>query len=195
MLVGHDPEGTASSVRNELAQEANGDYLCFLDADDELGPGYVEAMQRAYEQESPPTSPLLLTPAVKRTGRRNSPAHLIPECSLVNANWLVISTLVPRDLFLQVGGFPEYPIYEDWALMSRLAQAGAVAKQVPEALLIVHEEKWPGRNSALTAHERTEWHFRIGADVWPEHYDQARYEKMMRRLPRKGRAPRGRSVR
>jgi len=188
VVIGHDPGGTASSTRNDLALRAHGDYVCFLDADDELGPGYIEAMRRAYERERRDDgTPLLLTPAIKRVGRRHTPAHLIPECSLINANWLVISTLVPRDLFLQVGGFPEYPIYEDWALMCKLAQAGAHAVQVSEAVLTIHEGRRLGRNSAMHPHERTEWHFRIGADLWPEHYDQLRYRKMLARLPRKRR--------
>ena len=47
----HDPDGTIASVRNELANTAKGEWLLFLDADDELAPGYLDAMTRALGQE------------------------------------------------------------------------------------------------------------------------------------------------
>src|SRR3990172_10108928 len=65
IIMEHQPEGTVASSRNAAAEKAKGDWLCFLDADDELAQGYLSAMRRVYEREQLPAgSQLLLTPAV-----------------------------------------------------------------------------------------------------------------------------------
>ena len=64
VAVFYDPEGTIASTRNELARTASGEWLCFLDADDELAPGYLDAMERAVERES-------VAPLPGRLGFRN----------------------------------------------------------------------------------------------------------------------------
>ena len=39
----HYPDGNVSTFRNEVAKQATGDWLCFLDADDELAPATSRA--------------------------------------------------------------------------------------------------------------------------------------------------------
>ena len=141
VLIGHDPEGSVSSERNALAAEADGDWLCFLDGDDELAPGYLDAMQRALRQERRANgTPLLLTPAVSYV-RKNlpGPTKFWPECSLETGNWLVIGTLVPRKLFLKVGGFRDFAHgLEDWNLWARCVRAGARIVKVRQAVYLAH---------------------------------------------------------
>ena len=177
VIVGHDPEGTIASVRNSLAEKAEGDWLCFLDGDDELAPGYLDVMKRAFEQEAGGVS-LLLTPAVSYVtarGKRATP-KIWPECSLTAGSWLVVSTLIPRSLFLEVGGFRDYGDppgsigYEDWGLFSLLAQAGAEVVKVPEAVLYAHISP-ASRNRSPDRKERLRWHYEVGRDVWPEVYN------------------------
>jgi glycosyltransferase involved in cell wall biosynthesis len=142
----HLDGGTLAEARNAAAAAATSDWLCFLDADDELAPGYLAAMQAAYERDWPPpeeeqdTEPLdpdataswLFVPALQRGG---GPAA-IPDWDrlLVDLNCAVIGTLVRRDLFLAVGGFREWPVYEDWDLWLRCVRAGAYLLPVPEAV-------------------------------------------------------------
>ncbi len=139
VLVFHDPDGTISSVRNELANTAHGEWLLFLDADDELAPGFLDAMRRAYEQEKSCGDSFLLTPAVQqiRKAQRWRP-HFWPEQSLEDGNWLPIGTLVPRDLFIRVEGFPEFPLYEDWGLWLKCVRAGARIVKVRRAVYVYH---------------------------------------------------------
>ena len=158
ILIRHDPDGTIASCRNDLAERATGDWLCFLDADDELAPDFLDAMERAEEQEV--TAPLLLTPS------RNRKGVFAPEKDIYLSNWLCIGTLVPRDLFLSVGGFQDYPYgFEDWALWVRCVQAGARIVKVPDALYIAH------RSDRLrkTLWRDTRWqqatHARIAAEL------------------------------
>ena len=139
ILVGHDPEGTCASSRNGLAERATGEWLCFLDADDELAPGFLDAMARALEQDVG-GSCVLLTPAVQQVhGRSRRPPFFFPESSFETGNWIIIGTLVQSDLFLGVGGFEEFPHgLEDWQLWAKCVRAGARIVKVPDAVYIAH---------------------------------------------------------
>lgn len=137
----HEPDGTCASSRNRGADQATGDWLCFLDADDELAPGYLGAMERAFErQPTDGTSRLLLTPAVQqiRKGRPGKP-FFFPECSFETGNWIVIGTLIERVFFEEIGGFREHPHgLEDWNLWARAARAGARVVRVRDAVYVAH---------------------------------------------------------
>lgn len=141
ILLGHDSEGTIASARNGLAEQASGEWLCFLDADDELGQGFIPAMQRASERASRGGwPPRLLTPAVRqiRNGRPRGP-FFFPACEFTTGNWLIIGTLVQREFFLELGGFHEFAHgLEDWNLWARCVRAGAEITKVPRAIYVAH---------------------------------------------------------
>lgn len=192
IIVGHDSEGTVSSVRNSLAEKTSGEWLCFLDGDDELGPGYVEAMRRAYERESRADgTPLLLTPAVsyvRGTARKRTSPRIWPEVPFERGNWLVIGTLLPRKLFFSVGGFRDYGdppgenAYEDWSLWARCHQAGAQVVKVPRAVYVAYWET-SSRHRLADARTRLRWHHEIGRDLFPEHYDEGWIDRHLPRQP------------
>ena len=166
----HDPDGTIASVRNEVARWAKGDWLCFLDADDELAPGYLDAMRRAMEREV--DGDLLLTPAVSqiRKGRPREPFFFDRGIPLTDDNWLVVGTLVQRELFLSVGGFSEYEHgFEDFSLWSKCWRVGARVVKVPEAIYCYHvnpqskhkigwrDRKWQVAYHQKVVQELNEW--------------------------------------
>lgn len=138
----HDPQATIAEVRNVMGYNASGDWLCFLDADDELGSGYLEAMKRALEQErgTEGSDPLLLTPAVSYVHKgRPRPPMFHPSGDLLTNNFIVVGTLVQRDLFIKVGGFGNYPHgFEDWSLWAKCAKMGARVKRVKRAIYFAH---------------------------------------------------------
>jgi glycosyltransferase involved in cell wall biosynthesis len=114
-------------ARNFGAEQARGEWLCFLDADDELAPGYLAAMARADGD--------LRTPAVQWVHEdHEDPPRLLTPKPLIQGNYLVIGTLIRRAMFLELGGFADWPIYEDWDLFLRCAVARARIEQVPEAV-------------------------------------------------------------
>lgn len=133
---------TLAQARNQAAELAKGDWLCFLDADDELCSGYLEAIENAIGYRDN----VLLVPALQRieAGRQSRPAipnkgkwPAVSEC--------VIGTVVPRRLFLEAGGFREeaddgtpLTLYEDWDLFLRMWDAGARLVYVPEAVYCAH---------------------------------------------------------
>jgi glycosyltransferase involved in cell wall biosynthesis len=137
----YQPEGTIASARNAAAERAQGDWFCFLDADDELDPSYFFHMRRAVEQENGASRSLLFTPAVLqiRSGRRTRRPFFFPECSFETGNWIVIGTLVSRDLFFKVGGFHDFPHgVEDWNFWARCVRAGARVVKVKRAIYVAH---------------------------------------------------------
>ncbi len=136
VLVWHEHDGSLSSSRNEAAASARGDWLCFLDADDELAPGYLDAMRakmRFWNLARPGdlrVNPLLLVPAVQyvQDGSSRAPSPpLIPawERSLLDLNCAVIGTLIPRYLFRELSGFRELLSLEDWDVFLRAVKSGA----------------------------------------------------------------------
>lgn len=153
----HQPHGTLAGVRNEAARLASGDWLCFVDADDELEPGYLDAMRSAYMHGAITMdwSPLLV-PAVAYMhpdGRTDPPGIPAWGMPIEDVNCAVIGTLVRRKMFLDVGGFPELPALEDWACWLACVRAGAQLVPVPEAVYkaCVHPE---GRNQDQSLYRR-----------------------------------------
>ncbi len=160
----HDPDGTIASVRNELASTAKGEWLAFLDADDEFAPGYIDAMMRAAEREV--DGDLLLTPAVqtiRKAGRAvPAPTFFDRGIPLSEDNWLVVGTLIKRETFLKVGGFSDYPHgFEDWSLWAKAWKAGARIVKVPDAIYRYHfnrnskhKQGWRDKKWQVETHQR-----------------------------------------
>jgi glycosyltransferase involved in cell wall biosynthesis len=162
----HVHRATLAAARNAGAELASTEWLCFLDADDELTPGYMDAMARVAAD--------LRGPAVEyvRPGGHAAPPKMWPEVDLADGNYLVIGTLVRRDMFLQVGGFRDWPLYEDWCLWQRCWLAGATVAQVPDAIYRAHVRP-TSRNRAPSRDERLHWHHEIRRANLPHLYEAA----------------------
>jgi glycosyltransferase involved in cell wall biosynthesis len=133
--VHYAPEATLAEARNQAAEEATTRWLCFLDADDELDFGYVDAMRRHANGD------FLLAPAVKYINpkKATAPAGLPNEPGdMRRVNRCVIGTLIQRATFFQAGGFREWPCYEDWDLFLGVHMEGVPIVYVPDAVYKAH---------------------------------------------------------
>lgn len=155
---------TLHGARNEAAAEADTEWLSFVDADDELAPGYLQAMSRAGAD--------LRAPWVRyiRKGRP-TPEH-IPRGTrdLADGNRLVIGTLVRREMFLAVGGFRDWPFYEDWDLWQRCWLSGASVQFVRQAVYCAHI-RLDSRNRTPTHEEKLVVHHAIRRANMPWLYE------------------------
>lgn len=119
-------------ARNGAARDATTKHLIFLDADDELDRGYVEAMLRGTADVRRPSTVgvvdgVEVSAPVMMTGR-----------NLLEGNYIVIGAMVDREKMLAVGGFSDYPVLEDWDLWIRMKLAGYSFEPIPDAIYRVH---------------------------------------------------------
>lgn len=111
------------------------DWIVFLDADDQLDKDYISAMQERIE--ALPEGDFIIQPSTieVRDGVEMGAPHLIPpKRSILEGNHCVIGSAVPTRLFFEVGGFDEWPAWEDWALWIKCWKNGAQFTTCPGAI-------------------------------------------------------------
>lgn len=157
----HSMGDTLHDARNWGLHLVETEFVCFLDADDELEPGYFEAMGQGTAD--------LRAPSVRYVGKRvitkgpympRVAGHdhtCEPEC-LAYGNWLVIGTVARTSLLRSVGGFRDLPIYEDWDLWLRCWQTGASVEAIPDAVYRAHvradsRNRGPSREAKHATHQ------------------------------------------
>ena len=149
----HEAEGTdLSTCRNLGASYSTSDWLIFLDADDELDEGYIEAMLAGEGGLRWPS-----TIGIGVDGKPDDyPVLLQPKAdNFLVGNHMVIGTMVRRELFYKAGGFRQgMTMLEDWDLWIRCLLAGGKAKPCPAALYKVHVRS-DSRNQNVEMHNGT----------------------------------------
>lgn len=163
---------TLAKARNQGLEQVETEHVVFLDADDELSSGYMEAMAAGRAD--------LRAPSVQYIrGRNTRPPHLPRvaghrhQCSgdcLPDGNWMVIGTCANADLIREVGGFREFEWSEDWDLWLRCYLAGATIEAIPDAVYRAHVRS-DSRNRAPSRDFRNEVHWQIHRANFPEEYE------------------------
>jgi glycosyltransferase involved in cell wall biosynthesis len=134
----------ASAARNAALKLAKGDYIAFLDSDDEWAPGKLAAQIRFLE-EHPHVglcgSGHLL---VSRDGERipypgKNPADWRKELHIAESFHGASTSVVRREVLESVGFFDEnLRVLEDWDWLLRISQKYPI-HVLPEQLAIIHE--------------------------------------------------------
>lgn len=159
---------TLAAARNAGLREVTTPWVVHLDADDELEPGYVDAMADGQAD--------CRVPAVRyvRGGRAHRPyvprvwrhRHACSAECLPDGNWLVVGAAIRTDIAQRVG-WREWPVYEDWCFFLRCHLAGATFEPVPAAIYRAHVRP-DSRNRRMPRDERLRWHREIHRAAFPD---------------------------
>lgn len=158
----HVHADTLHDARNGALAKVQTEWVVHLDADDELEPGYVTAMEAGTADVRAPS-----VRYVRGHGDRAAPARMphvaghdhhdcTAEC-LLYGNWLVVGAAVHTQLVRQVGGWRDFPWSEDWDLWLRCYLAGATFEAIPQAVYRAHVRS-RSRNRALIGSARLAAH-------------------------------------
>jgi glycosyltransferase involved in cell wall biosynthesis len=168
----HSYMGGLHDCRNEALDLVDTEWVIYLDADDELEPGYVDAMATG--------SADVRAPAVRymRGGRAYPPyvpnvaGHARHACTadcLPEGNWLVIGSAVRTQMLRDVGGWRDFPWSEDWDTWLRCWRAGATLEAIPAAVYRAHV-RMDSRNRGAAQATRDAAHRAIHRANFPELY-------------------------
>lgn len=154
---------TLHAARNRGLAQVSTEWVCFLDADDELEDGYFQAMSAAVAD--------LRAPAVRYVRPGERPHEVEPrmpritghihQCTtdcLQYGNWLAIGTCVRKELLDRVGGFEDWPVYEDFDLWVRCVAIGASTEPVPGAVYRAHVRRDSRNRGKLRPDEKHKVH-------------------------------------
>lgn len=153
--------GTLAQARNHAVEIADQHgygqgWLCFVDADDFLEDGYLDAMAAASGNDFDE----LLVPSI-RYGAGSDPIQF-RDRNIRTLNPCPIGTLIHRDMFDLAGRFWEERAWEDWSLFRRAWLLGARLTFVPDAVYRANSD--PGGRNSRVAHPD-----RLHADIIRSH--------------------------
>lgn len=139
---------TLHEARNEAASQLidrGCNWLCFLDADDELDKDYclnmaaqasIHIAQRVTVNDRPILQPSTIG---VRDGVEDVYPYLMPATKMLERNYLTIGCVHPAELFERIGGFEELPLWEDWLYwLQAYFTPGTNVVPVPDAVYRVH---------------------------------------------------------
>jgi len=153
--IRHEKNRGAQAARNSGLQAASGEYVAFLDSDNEWLPQKTEKQLALFTSRS--TSPGVVYCGFSRMNSRRQVIHeYVPEFRgqvyrQVLQDWLTdTSTLIVRRKLLEmIGGFDEtLRAYHEWDVCIRLARESEF-DFVPECLTIYHEHTGPSISKNL----------------------------------------------
>ena len=132
-------EDNLADARNACLKMVPTEWVIFLDADDELEPGYVEAMGKGTADVRGPVARYI------RGGRSNlwqprvyGHSHDCGAECLSDGNWLLIGSAVRTSVLRAAGGWREFNWSEDWDTWIRCWKRGATFELISDAIYRAH---------------------------------------------------------
>lgn len=150
---------TLHEGRNAGLDEVATEWVIFLDADDELEAGYIDAMATGSADVRAPAVRYIQAGAASmpRVPTVAGHGHACDAGCLTYGNWLIVGSMARTELLRRAGGWRDFPVYEDWDTWVRCYLAGATFEAIPQAVYRAHvrrnsRNRAPNRAAKLEAH-------------------------------------------
>jgi glycosyltransferase involved in cell wall biosynthesis len=130
---------TIHGARNAGLDQVETEWVIYLDADDELEPGYVPTMLAGTGDVRVPIVRYVTAgqpepaPVMPRVVGLRHRGHACTQACLVDGNWIVIGAMARTQLLRDIGGWRDLG-WEDWDCWLRCHLAGAVITPRPDAV-------------------------------------------------------------
>lgn len=168
----HIPLGTVSQARNAGLYQVKTKYVVFLDADDDLDSRYFDNVVLTADVTATAIQYSdLIGPQIPRVwlhehqGYKPHDGECTGEC-LPDGNYIHIGAFINVKAALAVGGFRDYPVYEDWALYLAMQQNGATFDTHYSSVYLANtRENVNHRNKAIPLEQRNLIHEGIVRDL------------------------------
>lgn len=167
----HISGGTLAEARNHGLAQVRTPFVAFLDGDDQLEPGYFDAMATGTADLRAPAVryvPWGVRGHVNRAAKVPQVAghkHACQAECLAFGNFLVIGSVVRTELLRSVGGFKEYAWSEDWAAWAACWQAGGTVESIPSAVYRAHVRAKSRNRGSMSQREKHRVHQDIARDL------------------------------
>lgn len=166
----HIPNGDLQQARNASLALVETEWVCFLDADDELECCFFEEMEKGTADVRAPrvrycNRGSLGQPAMPKVSGHT---HICVSDCLHIGNWLVVGSLVRTNLVREVGGWRDYPVYEDFDLWQRCWLAGATFEGIPNAIYRAHVRTDSRNRGGATPQQKRLTHYNISKTNMPD---------------------------
>lgn len=155
----HAHADTLQEARNKALFQAKTEWVCHLDADDELTPDYFEHMATGTADVRAPSVSYVRGGHAQPPGLPQVWAHhhqCTQEC-LPDGNWIIVGAVARTKLLHDIGGWRDFNWSEDWDVWLRCHLAGASIEAVPAAVYVAHvradsRNRAPAQAEKLAAH-------------------------------------------
>ena len=132
--------GGRSAQMNAGANTARGDILLFLHADTQLPSNFVDLIPQTLNQPGVIAGAFEL--AIEGNGRS---LRAVEKLVKVRSHWFSLpygdqAIFMTKQIFTEVGGFPNIPIMEDFELIQQLKRRGKIA--IAPAAVITSGRRW-----------------------------------------------------
>ncbi|MES2998864.1 MAG: glycosyltransferase family 2 protein [Pseudomonadota bacterium] len=162
----HSKNQGVSTARNTGIQNAKGEYLCFLDDDDELFPTFLEEIHNFLEKRQQPFIGLIWTGIVKIVApttlaneKKRTKTQLFTIDTKKNYSFLIhvlfSGITIHRIAFERVGVFnPQLRLREDADIIFRMLAKGLDCASIPKALIKIHHHEYTSLSRSIHRADR-----------------------------------------
>jgi glycosyltransferase involved in cell wall biosynthesis len=105
-------------IRNEMVRFCQSKFIIFLDGDDKLPPDYIEKMFISIGKNDIAYPSILWWYGKDKNRLFEAPEKLIAKEMLQSCK-IPVSCLIKKDKYLDLGGFLNYDLFEDWDMWLR----------------------------------------------------------------------------